>query len=354
MAKYVPTTPNSVDDSYGDIVQDAMKEAADADSQTSSTDTDDEDEEGATEAGSQQQGSRGKSDDSDGADDDAGATARGKGQPSGADAGGKRGPKDLTLPDGTVIKGGSERRLYEKAQALAEERDTLRSRLQQTGQQMQELTARLQKAEGMATLGDQLQLARDEQEYALKMMQAYKRNPVETLKLLLADAQAAGYKLEGLGDGVPVAALERMVAQKLAPITQRFEQESQQQRETQEKVNTIRAFFSRFPDAQIHEGPLGVLVEQRIKNGAPANQDTLIAAYFDLREQASEQGFDWRRSLAQQLEERRAGNGTTRRNTQQRSAPVRGRNGAGTTEVMEQYGADTGWDKIVSDMLRTE
>lgn len=201
---------------------------------------------------------------------------------------------DLTLQDGSVVKAGAERRYYEQyhterqrsadlqnqLKQMTESRDTHRQRLNEVQQTVQSI-----QGADPALVAVGVRMAKDLQ-----------RDPVGTLKVMLAEAVAAGYPIEGIGAGVDKMALERIVAQAALQNTQ---QPDQSQQIDQEVAQEINQFYSSYPDARIHDAVLGAVLRDH-------PQLTLTEAYFELKQQFIAKGFDWSKPLAEQATARSA------------------------------------------------
>lgn len=207
-------------------------------------------------------------------------------------------PKDLTLSDGTVIKGGAERRFYEKAQiasqradVAARERDDAIRERDEARQQLQTMQQTVQQTQGLAP---------QELASATRLFRDLRTDPSGTLKKLLAEAVASGYTIEGIQTGLDAAAMERLLENRLGTT-------NAQQGPTEEEIvaaatREAEQFFSQFPDARPHDELIA-----KVMRDHPGVD--LRTAYFELKTQFVERGFDWSRPLAEQLVERaNAGN----------------------------------------------
>lgn len=214
---------------------------------------------------------------------------------------------DLTLQDGSVVKAGAERRYYEQyhterqrsadlqnqLKQMTESRDTHRQRLNEVQQTVQSVQ------------GADPQLVA----VGVRMAKDLQRDPVGTLKVMLAEAVAAGYPIEGIGAGVDKMALERIVAQAALQNTQ--QQNNPDQRIDAEVAQEINQFYSSYPDARIHDAVLGAVLRDH-------PQLSLSEAYFELKQQFIAKGFDWSKPLAEQATARSADHNKS----QQQQAPM--------------------------------
>jgi hypothetical protein len=221
-----------------------------------------------------------------------------------------RGPQDLVLkgqgPNGTdvVIKGGAERRFYEQARVAREqvthvtgERDRLRTELTNAQQRLQQMEQTVQSVNGAPPQ----QVAT-----GVRLVQDLQRDPVGTLTKLLAEATAKGYKVDGIGSQVDTAAVQRMLDERLGSTMATQEPTDDELRA--EAVREANTFFSQFPDALPHDK----LIASVMRDNPGVDLHT---AYFGLKSQFADRGFDWSRPLDEQLAERATASGTQQQQT---------------------------------------
>lgn len=219
-----------------------------------------------------------------------------------ADGAVEDGQGNLKLPDGQFIKAGSHRRLYEDniklkdqvsgaSEVLKKVRDEIAPSYER---QIEQLTARAQAFEAASVAHNQYGLGPEEHVQAVKLAAAWKSNPVATLQYLLAEARAAGHNIEGIGSSVDTMAVNRIIEQKLAPFTANHERTQQEQKIQQESAQAANQFFTKFPDAKIHESLLAKLITDN-PHLSPES------AYYELRLSAQARSLDWNRPLMEQL-----------------------------------------------------
>jgi len=200
-------------------------------------------------------------------------------------------PKDLRLGDGTIVKGGAERRFYEQReiaraqlQTREQELTTTRNELARTQEALQSVQQSVQSLHGI-----------EPQQLALgaRIIVDLQRDPQGTLKKLLAEAAAQGYSIDDIGSGVDMAAIQRMIDERL-PQQDQFEYPSEQElyEEAQDEANQ---FFGRHQDARPHDKLLASVLRDY-----PAL--SIEDAYFQIRDAFSEKGFDWSLSLEQNVQ----------------------------------------------------
>lgn len=225
---------------------------------------------------------------------------------------------DLVDAQGRVVaKAGAERRFYEDSIRL-------RNEAQQTAQRLQDAEHTIAAYREAATMPTQLGLGPDEVASAMQLMAMYKKSPIETLKYLLTEAQAAGHNVAQLVGGqgnLDPAAIKRMIADELKPLTARAASEQALQQAQHEGAQEAEQFFTQFPDARLHE-PVIVSMMSKDERMTPRE------AYFQLRAYVIERGLNWNAPLADQVGQ--ANGGTGQQQSHQpanRGVPTTGRQG---------------------------
>lgn len=200
------------------------------------------------------------------------------------------GPKDLKLQDGTVIKGGPERRFYEQREIARQQLSTrerelneLRGQYNALYQEYQSVQNNVQTLHGIAP--DQLALG-------ARIVQDLQRDPQGTLKKLLAEAAAQGYSVDEIGSGVDMAAIQRLIDERL-PLQDNVPQQSEQEL-IDEASNEANLFFGRHPDARPHDKLLASVLRDY-------PDLSLEDAYFQVRDAFLDKGYDWSLSLEQNV-----------------------------------------------------
>ena len=200
------------------------------------------------------------------------------------------GAKDLRLQDGTVVKSGPERRFYEQ-------REIARAQLATRTQELEAVRGELQRAqEALNSMQQTVQSIHGipPQNVALgaRIVQDLQRDPVGTLKKLLAEAGAQGYSIDEIGSGVDMATITRMIEERL-PQQDEFEYPSEQEL-LEDATQEANAFFGRHPDARPHDKLLANVLRDY-------PDLTLEDAYYQVRDAFVEKGFDWSLSLEQNV-----------------------------------------------------
>jgi len=257
------------------------------------------------------------------------------------DAAKTRGPQDLTLPDGQIVKSGAQRRVYEK-QAY----EAYRARPQLEGK-IRELEGQVQSFQAAFQAQSELGLTPDEAVLGSKLIAGWKRDPVGTAKYLLTELQAMGHTIEGVGVGTDVDALSKLIDQKLAPITSRFEEQTQQADAVQQAQQEWQAFTAQNPLALVHEPEITQLLER--------SDLSLQAAYLYVENWYLKNGLDFNKPLAEQQRT----NGQTGQQDATRTTLPSGRgtaSGAGAVaeETIEYAGIDDDYATIVKRAMKNQ
>jgi len=200
------------------------------------------------------------------------------------------GPKDLKLGDGTIVKSGPERRFYEQREIARQQLATRERELEGTRTQLQQVTEELQNVRASVHALHGI----EPQQLALgaRIIVDLQRDPQGTLKKLLAEAAAQGYSVDDIGSGVDMAAIQRMIDERL-PKQDNIEYQSDDEimNEAAEEANS---FFGRHPDARPHDALLA-----RVLRDHPGLN--LEDAYYQVKDAFLDKGYDWSLTLDQNL-----------------------------------------------------
>lgn len=199
------------------------------------------------------------------------------------------GAKDLKLHDGTVVKGGAERRFYEQRETARHELSIEKQAHQATRQQLQSLQERLSLVENSTKElhgADAKTLA-----IGAKIVNDIQSDPVGTIKKLVAEAAAQGYNVEDLGVGVDTAAIKRLIEERL-PLNEPKEKTDDEIAADAEAE--VAKFYSAFPDAKPHDALLAAVLRDH-------PELDLQSAYFAVKNSFIDKGFDWSLSLEDNL-----------------------------------------------------
>ena len=259
-----------------------------------------------------------------------------------------RGDQHGNLVDGNgnvVARAGKERRLFEENARLKH------VQVPELTKRLEDATRQLQQAQQVGNAPQQYGLNNQEAVQGMQLVAAWKRDPLQVIQYVLAEAKAAGYDLSkiGLGTQLDTAAVNRMLEQKLAPLLQSQQQAQQQEQIQQETTRQYQAFIATYPDVTIHEDIIGEMLrkDERL---------TPDAAYYKLKNFVVENGLDWSKPLQPQLAALQSGQQTQRTQQTQKVPPIGGgRHGNArtvpTTSVPTVASADADYSDIVSEAM---
>jgi hypothetical protein len=247
----------------------------------------------------------------------------------------------------TVAKGGIERRVFEDGQRHARENAQLKTHLSNATQQLSSINEVTQEAV-------RLNVAPQDQIAAIRVMSDFLRDPVKTLEYLVAEVKSKGYPIpfleQGVTPGMDMAAIQRMIEAKMAPITQQHQAVTQQNQMRQAAERDLNAFLE---DNQEANSNLDVLAE--MLNAQPGL--SLQSAYTKMIRWSHENGLDWTQPLKQQIAAQRQ-QPTPQQPTQQQR-PLPGRRsvaGNGTQPVgngaVQQYNENASWADIIRQSMQ--
>jgi hypothetical protein len=248
-----------------------------------------------------------------------------------------RGPQDLVDRDGNVIaRGGKERRFYETAQKERQRADTLTN-------ENNTLQTKVDAFESSGNLHNQYSLTPEELTTGAQLISAFKDNPVDTIKYLLTEAQSAGHNIEGVGQGTDVAALGKMLDDKLSPLTTERQQTLEHQQRQEQATQIYDQFMSSYPDSAVHQDTLAQLLE-RDKTLSPE------AAYFKLKSFYLEKGLDWNTPL--DVHEHNIQTQVQAKENTQSSLPSGSTPADNVTDASQIASVDTDMEDIIKDSMR--
>lgn len=276
----------------------------------------------------------------------ASANANKKTQQQGQNSG-DRAAQDITLADGTVIKGGAERRLYEKSEKYRQQAEQVTQNMQQTHTQLQQLQGKVTAYEQAFNSAKELGLSPQESTVAHRLFSAYKQDPARTINYLLTQAKAAGHNVASIGGGsVDASAIKQMIAEQIQPFTEDRNRVQQQQQAQQQAQQEVQQFFTRFTDAKVHEGELARLLK-RDNNLSPD------AAYFMLKSFYAERGLDWSVPLSEHARRAAEQQQGQQQQQQQRGLPNgRGNGNMVSTNQPNAVDHKASWDDIINGAMR--
>lgn len=233
-------------------------------------------------------------------------------QPQKPQAPNTRGPVDLVDPKtGQVIaRGGAERRYYDDAQRYKK----LHDRVQNDYTQLQ---GRVRELEAATNIGKELGLTPTQQVTAMRAMSDLMRDPVNTLKAIIADMRAANINLDGvLSDvsGIDMAAINKTIDNKLQPVLKPQQQAEQERELRNDAQRTLETFLDKHQDAEHNLDVISNLMRE-------TNLD-LQGAYVEMIKWAYINGYDPTQPLMPQMQARVSESGQEQQPQQPQRAPA--------------------------------
>jgi hypothetical protein len=177
------------------------------------------------------------------------------------------------------------------------------------------------------------------------------RDPVRTVEYMIQEVRSKGHHipaLEGAGTSqLDIGAVQRMLDERLRPITSRYEMEQQQVQREQSARRELDTFIQQVPDVRSNLDVISNMLRE--DQGL-----TLHTAYLRLVEYAADNGLDHRQPLGPQIQARQNTQQPGSQPRQQRPLP-NGRptmNGAAPLEARRGFDENTEWSDIISSSMR--
>lgn len=265
---------------------------------------------------------------------------------------------DITLRDGTVVKAGMERRWYDTARHHRDRSQQLEQDVARINRDLDTTRAQLRAYQDNNRSFDELGLNPAEVSVSAQFYALYKKDPNRAIASLIADAQKKGINVQ-IGNqsaALTPEAVQRMVKEAVAPLSQRAEQDAQYEQRREAAARTRTEFLGKHPDASIHENAIATLIR--------ANPGTTPeTAYWMLRESYAKRGLDWNVPIEHYIKaaKKQANGGTQLPNgnaqTQQRALPT-GRGGPALTQTHSPRDkdfarpADEDWGSIIKGVMK--
>jgi hypothetical protein len=155
--------------------------------------------------------------------------------------------------------------------------------------------------------------AKDAKEYNLnpqernlgyRLVAAYKKDPIATVKWLVTDAKKRGHNVDLGGDagtGIDMKAIQSMISEAMGPIRGEFET-AQKSREAQNAANEeLTNFYASNPDAQTHEQVINGILQRY-------PDETLETAWLKVQLHAAKNGLDLRQPFNNQRRQQQQNN----------------------------------------------
>ena len=226
-----------------------------------------------------------------------------------------------------VARAGAERRFFEAARQARAELARVQTAVSQMEATVRERDTALAAYREAANSYTSLGLEPQEVTMAMQLMSNYKRNPLEAIRYMLTEAQAAGHNVASItsGSGIDTAAIARLIDQRLAPFTQ--DRQSAQAQET--AYNNARTVWQTLANERAAYGEDINIHADAIANLLRRDDNmTLREAYLTLGNWALANGYDMGQPLAPQIQARQAGN-----TAQQQQPPADNLQSPGTNGV---------------------
>lgn len=248
-------------------------------------------------------------------------------------------PNDLVLADGTVIRAGRERRIYEENNLLKRDVSKIRK-------DMDRLVAENNAYKSANNIHTQFNLSPEEVVTAGNLMAAWKKDPVETVKYLLTQVRAMGHNIDDVGGSVDIAAIKQMVTEAIQPFRQDRDSQLQERQAIETANMQYQEFIERYPDAVTHDKSLAQLLT-RDPNLTPE------AALLVLKNFYLENGLDWKVPLEVHEENRRKSSVQQQQPQPKKEMPT-GRTPAAQVVDQSPFASENDdWDSIVRDSLKS-
>ena len=253
----------------------------------------------------------------------------------------------------TVARGGIERRVFEDGQRHARENNQLKTQLANASRQLASINEVTQEAV-------RLNVAPQDQVVAIRVMAEFMRDPVKTLESLVAEVKSKGYSIpfleQGVTPGMDMAAIQRMIEAKMAPITQQNQYAAQQHQARQQAQSDLDGFLADNTEANSN---LDVLAE--MLQAQPGL--SLQSAYTKMIRWSHENGLDWTLPLKQQIAQRQQSTHVDQQPTQQpnqrQTRPLpNGRSASTGAQSMngsaggQQFNENASWADIIRQSMQ--
>lgn len=254
---------------------------------------------------------------------------------------------------GRVLEGRQDKRdfyAYNRVRLAADKLSKRNDELQRENQQLQHIAA-LPKA-----LGLDMQAVQE----AIQFRADFQREPVGTIREIVARALNNGYTMEQLFGGeatgiINSKMMQQTIDQRLQPLTSRFAREETEQRIHTQAQSDMDNFIAEHQYADVHGEQIAKLVGD--------HEISPQKAYYELRGWAQQHGFDFTQPLEPQVQQRvqqlqqqqRDGSQQQQPAQRQPSTPGTRRvaNGAmPTAPVSAMAPADSSFRDIVADAFR--
>lgn len=236
---------------------------------------------------------------------------------------------NLVAPDGTVVaRSGAERRHYERARNMEAHVRNVEAELARVNEQLAESRASFQQFQSSG-------LTPEQATNGIQWVARFHKDPVETVKQLLTGLESQGINVRQQlfpdGGAVDMAAIQQMLDQRLAPLTQATQQRAAEQQAVVAARRAYDEFVARHEHANVHEDQIAAIM-QKTGSDAPS-------AYWRLNAWAARNGLDFSKPLGPQMQTQSRQGGTT---------PPRGGGNAPVQSTAKAVSGSSGWNEIIS------
>ena len=251
-----------------------------------------------------------------------------------------------------IAKNGKERRQYLQAQ---QDRITIGNQTTEL-QRLNSIEAEYKQfkiqqeaqRQSMAQLG----LKQEEVFQSAQMYKAWQNNPIETINYLLTEARRMGHNIDGLSSGnqIDMNAINRTIDEKLSPITNQYQYQQQQAQQQQKVQQDLNNFIQSHEYSDIHGEHIARLMTTKDMDAS--------AAYWMLKQQATQLGLDFTKDLTTQAQARLNGQQTQTTQYTPNSVPGvgdlgRGVNSSGLqTQTNTQQQASLNFADIIKQAMK--
>ena len=260
---------------------------------------------------------------------------------------------NLVKQDGTLIaKNGKERRQYLQQQQDKVTIGNQTTELQRLNSVEAEYKQFKIQQEAQRQSMEQLGLKQEEVFQSAQMYKAWQNNPIETINYLLTEARRMGHNIDGLSSGnqLDMNAINRTIDEKLSPITNQYQQQAQQAQQQQKVQQDLNNFIQSHEYSDIHGEHIARLMTTKDMDAS--------AAYWMLKQQATQLGLDFTKDLTTQAQARLNGQQTQTTQYTPNSVPGvgdlgRGVNSSGLqTQTNTQQQASQNFADIIKQAMK--
>lgn len=215
------------------------------------------------------------------------------------------GNNDIVDKNGVVVaKAGAERRLFEQSaniQGQLRHKDQYIASLEKRVDHFTKNPPQSHLNQAVKSMG----LAENEVTLGLQLTNMWKKNPLDAVSHMFAEARKMGYNDQQIGQAInsynPATsgtAIRTAVDEAIRPLIQRTEQQQAPQNEAAQVRDEITRVFAKHDGAYLHEEPLANLLKSDPKL-------SLEQAVVALKEFTTKHGLDFMSPLGPQIEARR-------------------------------------------------